>query len=177
MKPCAYTVPVPFERIVLPGGDTQLVGNIEYRITIAGPVALAPFMDFGLDPIIRPSQLQDCGGTIGHHQQHTVRLSCARLRAELPGRTIHSLRWSFAAGCGHQLGAANVNRPGTADVSSGNQRSVPHLLGLQPFAPGYDGGFADQNHSRYVPSRRCRGLYLPERNRFRLGELPPAGAA
>jgi outer membrane protein insertion porin family len=64
VKPCAYTIPVPFERLVLPGGDTQLVGNLEYRITIAGPVALAPFMDIGLDPIIRPSQLRIASGQL-----------------------------------------------------------------------------------------------------------------
>ena len=40
----SYTIPVPVERIVFPGGDASLVTNLEYRITIAGPVALAPFM-------------------------------------------------------------------------------------------------------------------------------------
>jgi outer membrane protein insertion porin family len=52
-----YRIPIPLERIVFPGGDTSLVGNLEYRITIAGPVALAPFLDMGVDPILRPSQL------------------------------------------------------------------------------------------------------------------------
>jgi outer membrane protein insertion porin family len=33
-------------------------GNLEYRITIAGPVAIAPFVDMGTDPILRTSQLQ-----------------------------------------------------------------------------------------------------------------------
>ncbi|MBZ5720943.1 MAG: outer membrane protein assembly factor BamA [Acidobacteriia bacterium] len=64
VKPCPYTIPIPFERIVFPGGDTQLVGNVEYRITIAGPVALAPFMDIGVDPIIRPSQLRIASGQL-----------------------------------------------------------------------------------------------------------------
>ena len=41
-----------------PGGDLSLNGNFEYRITIAGPVAIAPFVDMGVDPIIRTSQLQ-----------------------------------------------------------------------------------------------------------------------
>ena len=41
-----------------PGGDLSLNGNFEYRITIAGPVAIAPFVDMGADPIIRTSQLQ-----------------------------------------------------------------------------------------------------------------------
>jgi len=34
------------------------VTNAEYRVTIAGPVAIAPFVDFGVDPILRPSQLR-----------------------------------------------------------------------------------------------------------------------
>ena len=54
----SYTIPVPVDQIVFPGGDASLVGNLEYRITIAGPVALAPFVDTGVDPIIRPSQLK-----------------------------------------------------------------------------------------------------------------------
>jgi outer membrane protein insertion porin family len=53
-----YVIPVPFEQIVFPGGDLSLVTNLEYRFTIAGPVAIAPFADFGFDPIVRPSQLR-----------------------------------------------------------------------------------------------------------------------
>ena len=54
----SYTISVPFSQIVFPGGDMSLVTNLEYRITIAGPVSFAPFMDFGLEPILRPSQLK-----------------------------------------------------------------------------------------------------------------------
>ena len=53
-----WTVPIPVDQIVFPGGDLNVIANLEYRITIAGPVALAPFIDAGLDPIIRRSQLQ-----------------------------------------------------------------------------------------------------------------------
>jgi outer membrane protein insertion porin family len=53
-----YTIQVPVDQIVFPGGDASLVTNLEYRITIAGPVALAPFMDLGIDPILRNSQLR-----------------------------------------------------------------------------------------------------------------------
>ena len=53
-----YTVQIPFEQITFPGGDLSLVANAEYRITIAGPVAIAPFFDMGLDPILRQSQLR-----------------------------------------------------------------------------------------------------------------------
>jgi outer membrane protein insertion porin family len=54
----AYQVPLPVRRIIFPGGDTSLVGNFEYRIPIAGPVTLAPFVDIGFDGVLRPSQLQ-----------------------------------------------------------------------------------------------------------------------
>ncbi len=53
-----YTIPVPLDQIVFPGGDLSLVGNLEYRITIAGPVSLAPFVDTGVEPILRTSQLK-----------------------------------------------------------------------------------------------------------------------
>ena len=51
-------IPIPFQQLVTPGGDLSLNGNVEYRITIAGPVAIAPFVDVGTDPILRSSQLQ-----------------------------------------------------------------------------------------------------------------------
>ncbi len=54
----AYTVPIPVDRIVFPGGDASLAGNLEYRFTIFGPLVIAPFMDLGVDPIIRKSQLR-----------------------------------------------------------------------------------------------------------------------
>jgi outer membrane protein insertion porin family len=54
----SYNVPVPLDQIVFPGGDASLIGNLEYRITIAGPVSLAPFLDAGIDPILRSSQLK-----------------------------------------------------------------------------------------------------------------------
>lgn len=53
-----WTIPIPVDQIVFPGGDMSAWSNLEYRITIAGPVALAPFVDAGIDPIIRRSQLQ-----------------------------------------------------------------------------------------------------------------------
>ncbi len=53
-----YLIKLPFQQLTTPGGDLSLIGNLEYRITIAGPVALAPFIDMGINPIIRTSQLQ-----------------------------------------------------------------------------------------------------------------------
>ncbi len=53
-----WTIPIPVDQIVFPGGDLSVFTNLEYRITIAGPVAIVPFVDTGIDPVLRPSQLQ-----------------------------------------------------------------------------------------------------------------------
>jgi outer membrane protein insertion porin family len=53
-----YQIPIPVESIVQPGGDLNVFGNVEYRISIVGPVTLAPFMDMGINPIVRQSQLR-----------------------------------------------------------------------------------------------------------------------
>jgi len=53
-----WTIPIPVDQIVFPGGDLASWANLEYRITIAGPVAIAPFVDSGFNAVVRPSQLQ-----------------------------------------------------------------------------------------------------------------------
>jgi len=52
------SVPIPVNNINLPGGDTQVFGNFEYRIHVVGPVILAPFADVGMDFVSRESQLK-----------------------------------------------------------------------------------------------------------------------
>jgi outer membrane protein insertion porin family len=49
---------IPIYQMIFPGGDTQLIGNFEYRIPIAGPVVLALFFDAGINKIAFPSQLR-----------------------------------------------------------------------------------------------------------------------
>lgn len=51
-------IPVPVSRIIVPGGDTQFVGNVEYRVPIVGPVTIAAFSDFGMNFVARNSQLK-----------------------------------------------------------------------------------------------------------------------
>jgi outer membrane protein insertion porin family len=51
------TQQIPIYQLVTPGGDTQVVTNLEYRIPIIGPVTLAPFLDAGLNKITRTDQL------------------------------------------------------------------------------------------------------------------------
>jgi len=76
IKNC-WTIPVPYEQLVTPGGDLSLSGNLEYRITIAGPVVLAPFMDTGMAPIVRTSQLQINQGQFD--QLLSTQFGCPRL--------------------------------------------------------------------------------------------------
>jgi len=51
-------VEVLADRISVPGGDTQMVGNFEYRIPIVGPVSISLFFDAGINGILRRSQLR-----------------------------------------------------------------------------------------------------------------------
>ncbi|MFN7992564.1 MAG: outer membrane protein assembly factor BamA [Bryobacteraceae bacterium] len=53
----AATMHMPIYQLVFPGGDTHVVGNFEYRIPIFGPVVLALFTDYGVNKILRPSEL------------------------------------------------------------------------------------------------------------------------
>jgi outer membrane protein insertion porin family len=57
----AYGIAIPVEQIIFPGGDTNLVNNIEYRIPIVGPVTVAAFVDTGFDLISNQSQLRVAG--------------------------------------------------------------------------------------------------------------------
>jgi outer membrane protein insertion porin family len=51
------TMTIPVYQLITPGGDTQLIGNFEYRIKIFGPVTLALFFDIGQNRILLPKEL------------------------------------------------------------------------------------------------------------------------
>ncbi len=59
-----WAINIPVEQIIFPGGDTNLVNNLEYRIPIVGPVTIAAFVDTGFDFISNPSQLRVAGPQI-----------------------------------------------------------------------------------------------------------------
>lgn len=52
------TQQIPIYEMIFPGGDTQVVGNFEYRIPIVGPVNLALFADVGINKILLTNQLK-----------------------------------------------------------------------------------------------------------------------
>jgi outer membrane protein insertion porin family len=56
-----WTVTIPVQQIIFPGGDTNLVNNIEYRVPIVGPVTIAAFVDTGFDMVSEPNQLRIAG--------------------------------------------------------------------------------------------------------------------
>jgi outer membrane protein insertion porin family len=49
---------IPIYQLIFPGGDTQMVGNFEYRVPIVGPVTLAGFVDAGVNRIVLTNQLR-----------------------------------------------------------------------------------------------------------------------
>jgi outer membrane protein insertion porin family len=55
---CGSYTRLPYNTVIFPGGDTELISNFEYRIPIAGPVTLAYFVDVGANFILRNSQLK-----------------------------------------------------------------------------------------------------------------------
>ncbi len=60
----SYNITIPVEQIIFPGGDTNLITNLEYRIPVVGPVTIAPFVDTGWDFISQASQLSIAQGQI-----------------------------------------------------------------------------------------------------------------
>jgi outer membrane protein insertion porin family len=52
------TMNIPFYQIVFPGGDTQGIANVEYRIKIFGPVTLAFFTDAGVNRVTFRNKLK-----------------------------------------------------------------------------------------------------------------------
>jgi outer membrane protein insertion porin family len=57
-KGVPVTMTVPSYQVTFPGGDTNVVGNFEYRIPLVGPVTLALFADVGIDKLVFPNQLK-----------------------------------------------------------------------------------------------------------------------
>jgi len=66
----SFSVPLVAYTITFPGGDLQGVGNLEYRIPIAGPVAMTLFADVGSVGIVNKSGLKlDPTGVANINQQ------------------------------------------------------------------------------------------------------------
>ena len=121
----AYSIPVPVERIVFPGGDTSLVANLEYRFSIVGPVTLAPFVDAGINPILRNSQLKinsgqlaDINNTIFGCPAQDIAFNCIGGHAENPPfseelKPVSNTNWTprMSTGLEFQVMLPVINAP------------------------------------------------------------------
>lgn len=72
-------VPTLDYNITLPGGDTQVVTNAEYRIPLVGPVGMSIFFDAGINGVLRRTQLQ------------LDPVGVERLRQRFPGENIRGV--------------------------------------------------------------------------------------
>ncbi len=72
---------IPVYQIIYPGGDTQGVGNFEYRIPIFGPVVLAAFADIGVNRITSQTGLN-------LNPSRTNQLNAAFPQAGFPGKAF-----------------------------------------------------------------------------------------
>ena len=123
-----WTVPIPVDQIVFPGGDLLWCLSTASRLRTCDP---APFVDAGIDPIIRRS-VADCAGAIRSGSLHTFRLPATGYQFQLrrrqsiePAAVAISVRAER-----YELASAHVNRTGVADVPAGDQCPLPHLLGI-----------------------------------------------
>ena len=112
------TMTVPSYQVAFPGGDTNIVGNFEYRIPIVGPVTLALFFDAGIDKLLSARAAE---AESGPHRSVERRISAGRLQR--PG--VHRARHPETS---------RVHRSGAAGPDAGGQCAVPRLLGLQSAA-------------------------------------------
>lgn len=76
------SVPLAVPQIVYTGGDTNVIGNLEYRIPIAGPVTLALFNDFGINAAARQSQLKLSDSQLQQINGHNF--GCSQIDPTLP---------------------------------------------------------------------------------------------
>jgi len=80
------TMLIPSYQLSFPGGDTNIVGNFEYRIPIVGPLNLAIFADAGIDKLAFPGQLKLNPGRVQQLQQDLPQVSASDLQAYIaPG--------------------------------------------------------------------------------------------
>ena len=170
----AYTIPIPFQQIVEPGGDFSVSGNAEYRITIVGPVAIAPFVDLGTNAIVRNSQLRINSGQL--QEINSVFFGCPGMdagfncvggkRLNFPAdlRPIGGTNWTprMSTGIELQVFLPVINAPFRIYYAINPLRlntitSTPTPITRDMFPPGGAGDFTFQQAlSLYGPSYLLR---------------------
>ena len=105
LSPVLQTIPI--YQMIFPGGDTQFVGNAEYRIPIVGPLTLALFFDGGVNRISLPNQLRLNDGRLGELNGLFPQASFNR-QAVIAEETM---KWRTSTGIEFQIMMPVVNAP------------------------------------------------------------------
>ena len=103
--------------------------NLEYRITIAGPVSLAPFVDTGIEPILRDSQLKINDGQFD--LINTTIFGCPALDVGLNcvGGATHKFPQYLSPVPGTNW-TPRMSTGRSCSLLAGDERALPCLLGL-----------------------------------------------
>ncbi len=127
-KPTLQSIDVPMIQFLptRPGGDFQNVGNVEYRIPIAGPVTLTLFNDVGINGILRKSQLALDPSAV-------TRVSAAISESGFPELEDCEQSADLSR---HQFQSTYFGGRGARRDFADRERAFPHLLCVQLFAAG-----------------------------------------
>ena len=158
----AYSIPLPLQRIVFPGGDTSVVTNLEYRITIAGTGCACSVYGSGHQSHSQKFTIAHQLGSIERYQQYGVWMSRAGCCLELSGWAISNFFRVPEARQQHKLDSTDVYGTGIASLYAGDQCSVPALLGIQSAPAGYHHLGRRAHYARHVSARGRGRLYFPE---------------
>ena len=136
-QPIPQTINVPVVTFIpnRPGGDFQLVTNLDYRIPIAGPVSVAVFNDLGFVGMLRESQL------------HLDPIAVAPLQQQFPNPDFPNLKISGSL----PLLAGNF----TPHSSTGVEFVVQLPIVNAPFRFYYAYNFLRQNDTITGPMNAC----------------------
>ena len=164
----SYTIPIPVDQIVFPGGDFRPDRKRRIPHYYRGPGSAGAVCGRGHRSDSAHFAVAFEQFSIGRDQHHIIRLPDIGYRAELrrwttAGRTgvDYSGGFTVSKTCGwDELDAAHVHGIGTTGVFAGDQCAVPDLLGLQPAAAGYHIAGTGTDHAPDVPRGSSWRLYL-----------------
>jgi outer membrane protein insertion porin family len=106
---CGSSTSFPINSPIFPGGDTEVVGNFEYRVPIVGStVSLAYFVDAGVNMILWPNQLKLATGALSSIESNYTYFP---IPAELKPVSVTNFRPRSSTGLDLQLLLPIINAP------------------------------------------------------------------
>jgi outer membrane protein insertion porin family len=132
----SFTIPVLTYTAILPGGDFQSSGNVEYRIPIVGPVSASLFFDTGTDGILKKSGLHlDPGGFSNLTSQFPSAFNSGNgfLTSRLPIAPGTNFRIRGSAGIEFGVNLPIVQAPFRIYYAYNVHRLFEQIVARQPF--------------------------------------------